>query len=187
MTRGTRAPKKRPESAVIRDARSSDAADVAALMTELGYPTTPRQMASRLRSIGTSGDYHSVSAVDGDEVIGFVGAMIGYGFECDAPHGRIIALAVKESWRRRGIGTLLVAAAEEWLSRSGAVACIINSGKSRFNAHGFYRSLGYRATGIRFAKAGGPTSNTAMQRTVPRVTTLAGIGGTRRSRPKPGR
>ena len=152
---------KRKGQIALRNVRSSDASQVAELMTELGYPTSTLQMASRLRIIGASQDYHSIVAVERKRTVGFVGAMIGRAYERDEPHGRIIVLVVRGTHRRRGIGTLLVAAAEEWLNRRGAVGCAVNSGKSRSDAHRFYASLGYQATGTRFARAVGSTSDHA--------------------------
>lgn len=54
----------------------------------------------------------------------------------------ILGLAVSGNYRRRGVGKMLLAAAETWGKEHGAEYMRINSGESRKGAHEFYRTQG---------------------------------------------
>jgi GNAT superfamily N-acetyltransferase len=139
-------------AALLRPAGPADAAGIADLLTQLGYPTEPAEMERRLAHLTARDDYHALAAVADDRIVGFAGAMVGYFFEREGVYGRVLALVVDEAYRRRGIGRTLLVAAEDWLEDRGAVACIINSGSHRPDAHRFYERMGYDATGLRFSK-----------------------------------
>ena len=55
----------------------------------------------------------------------------------------ILGLAVAADFRRQGIGSALLKRAEEWARENGAISMRLNSGKSRKQAHEFYRAQGY--------------------------------------------
>jgi ribosomal protein S18 acetylase RimI-like enzyme len=69
------------------------------------------------------------------------------------PTGHVTLLAVTEQARRRGIGRMLVEAAEARLATLGCGRVEIAVGDARLDAQAFYRSIGYERTSIRFAKA----------------------------------
>lgn len=133
-------------------AAAGDARPLAALMTELGYPTAEDDMATRLRRILARSDHLVAVAVREGEVVGAVAATIGLCLEINGRHGRVTALIVTAGHRGRGIGELLLAHAESWLRDHGADVCIINCSTHRKDAHRFYQREGYRPTGIRFRK-----------------------------------
>jgi len=70
------------------------------------------------------------------------------------PVGNILGLAVRETYRKMGIGKQLLAAAENWSKEKACIGMRINSGGSRTGAHEFYRSQGYddEKTQVRFLK-----------------------------------
>jgi ribosomal protein S18 acetylase RimI-like enzyme len=76
-------------------------------------------------------------AVDGDLVVGT--AMAGY----DGHRGWLYSVAVRQTHRRRGIATLLIADAEQRLARLGCtkVNLQVRAGNAAVTA--LYRSLGY--------------------------------------------
>ena len=136
----------------IRRAKIGDAGPLAGLMTELGYPTTADEMADRLRSILPHGDYLVAVALNNGQVVGAIGALIGYYLEKNGCFGRVIALSVASGHRGRGFGASLLARTESWLRARGAATCIVNSSTHRTIAHRFYRREGYQTTGLRFQK-----------------------------------
>jgi GNAT superfamily N-acetyltransferase len=97
-------------------------------------------------------DYVTFVAEAADVVVGLVGAYLGCALEFTEPYGRLTGLVVDEQWRGRGIGSLLLAKVEGWLSGKGASLVTLTSGKHRIESHVFYGKLGYEETGLRFAK-----------------------------------
>ncbi len=136
----------------IRRAEILDAGPLAELMIALGYPTTENEMEARLSLILPRIDYQVAVALSKEQVVGVVGAFIGYYLEMNGRCGRVIALSVASDHRGRGIGAHLLAHAEAWLRAGGAAICIVNSSTHRTIAHRFYRREGYQATGLRFQK-----------------------------------
>lgn len=136
----------------IRKADAGDAAALAELMTQLGYPTTEDEMSGRLRRILSNSDYLVAVAVRLGRVVGVIGAFIGLYLEMNGRYGRVIALSVATGYPGRGIGARLLAHAESWLRAHEAVACIVSSSTHRTGAHRFYQREGYQATGWRFYK-----------------------------------
>ena len=143
-------------SVEIRLATQSDAAGLAALVTALGYPTVPSQMAVRLRQILADDDYTTLIAEEGGAPVGFVGIRRGFAYEADEPYAQIMALAVAESHRRLGIGAALMRAAESRLERRGISFAVVTTGNQRSDAHRFYEANGYSFTGRRYIKRFGP-------------------------------
>lgn len=137
---------------VIRRAEAGDAAALALLMNQLGYPTEPGDMERRLEAILSHDDYETFVAVSSDRVVGMAGIVLGHFYERNGIYGRLLALAVSRHWRGKGIGRALVQRTEEWLRERGARLVIVQSGKQRGGAHAFYERLGFKATGLRFVK-----------------------------------
>ena len=65
-----------------------------------------------------------------------------HGIESD-PHAEIGGLVVDERARSRGVGRVLLAAAEAWAARQGLREVALRSNILRERAHDFYRRLGY--------------------------------------------
>lgn len=137
----------------LRLVRISDAEALAGLVTELGYPTSPVEMRSRLQAVLEDADYRTIAALVGERVVGFVGARLGRVYEANGLQGQIMALVVSEEFRGLGIGRSLMLAAVEDLEARGALNYIVNTGIQRKDAHAFYEALGYEFTGRRYRKA----------------------------------
>ena len=140
-------------AAVIRSPRAEDAADIAALMTELGYPSEARDVPQRLEAL--RGDPASVvwcAELDG-RVVGVGTARVFAAINQDAPVAWLTALVVAERARGRGVGTRIVKVAEEWARAQGASRLALTSALHRSEAHDFYKRLGYAHTGVRLAKS----------------------------------
>ena len=137
----------------IRPIQSADAAAVARLVTQLGYPSSEAEIAERLAALSRQTDHFTFVAEEGGRIVGLAGAYLDYALEFSGAYGRLTGLVVDEACRGRGIGRRLMAWIEDWLRGRGAVQVTLTSGRQRGEAHAFYRSLGYEETGLRFAKS----------------------------------
>jgi ribosomal protein S18 acetylase RimI-like enzyme len=136
----------------IRAAEMNDAAALAQLMCELGYKTTKSEMQTRLEGIATDERCRTFVAVHNGEVCGMIGIVTYPSYEHNDPSGRILALAILSTMRRRGIGRALIATAEKDFAQRGIRRIALNTRLARENAHKFYESLGYERNGFRFIK-----------------------------------
>jgi GNAT superfamily N-acetyltransferase len=127
----------------IRRMRADDAAEVAELTTQLGYPTDADEERRRIADIRSRTDDELLVAVDGDDrPIGWI--HVARLASLAAGDGAVIhGLVVAESARSGGIGTHLVAAAEAWAHSRGAPEIIVRSRSTRERTHRFYERLGY--------------------------------------------
>ena len=136
----------------IRDAELSDAAELAVLVSELGYKTTGTEMESRLVSILKDLRYKTLVALEDERTCGMLGTFSASSYLHNDLNGRIIALVVSKQSRRHGIGTRLIAAAEKDFAKRGITRVTVTTRFEREEAHQFYEKVGYARTGFRFAK-----------------------------------
>jgi GNAT superfamily N-acetyltransferase len=127
----------------IRAARSADAAEIAALSVELGYPATAQEISSRLSALLALADRFVAVAVGPDSaLVGWVAAERRLLLE-SGERAELVGLVVASAARRTGIGAALVAAAERWAARQGLGSMVVRSNVVRAESHPFYESLGY--------------------------------------------
>ena len=136
----------------VRRAEMSDAAALAELMTQLGYPTRTSEMEMRMEVIRGDKNYATFVAVKGGKVCGMIGTYCGYSYEHNNPGGRILALVVAEGMRGHGVGGLLIAAAENNLAERNIRRVAVYTHLRRTEAHEFYEKAGYTKNGFRFVK-----------------------------------
>lgn len=136
----------------IRAVRTSDAPALARLMCELGYETTMAEMETRLQNIAADARYRTLVAVVQGNVQGMIGTFAHHSFEHNDLSGRILALVVTLTARRRGIGQQLIAAAENDFAQRNIQRIALDTRFAREHAHQFYEALGYRRNGFRFVK-----------------------------------
>ena len=128
---------------VIRLAVPGDAPAVGSIATELGYPNNHAETAGRLRSVLASlGHMVLVAETAQQTIIGWVHVFGAVRVESDA-FAELGGLVVAKSWRGRGAGAQLVAAAELWAMDSGYQKLRIRSREERTEAHGFFQRLGF--------------------------------------------
>jgi len=139
-------------SVTIREAEPRDAAPVAGLLGELGYPSTPEQAAERLERIAADATTWVVVADAGGELAGLAALHVQNLLERDEPGCEVAGLVVGQRFRRRGIGELLMQALEDEARRRGGRVMVLNTAHRRADAHAFYEALGYEHTGRRYAK-----------------------------------
>ena len=149
----------------IRPAQISDAAEIARLVSEMGHPSSPAQMQTRLQSIFQNDSYATFVAIlkpngkntaspdrflapstSGGAVLGLIGTRTGFYYEGDGLYGQIMVLAVAGAYQRQGIGRALMEVAERDLSRRGVRTFLVNTANHRLGAHRFYEKLGYSFT-----------------------------------------
>jgi GNAT superfamily N-acetyltransferase len=129
----------------IREVTPKDAAAVARLAGELGYPCSVEAMCRRIESLqGRSGKMIYVACFQGD-IAGWIDICTSYHLAAD-PRVEIAGLVVDSSVRSRGIGKLLVAKAEQWAREQGLTSMLVRSRVAREDAHRFYLREGYTRT-----------------------------------------
>jgi GNAT superfamily N-acetyltransferase len=138
---------------VIRPVEPADAPALAGLATQLGYPSTPEQIAARLADVTPRPENAILVAVTDDQVIGWIHVAGNHGIETD-PFALILALVVDEQHRGGGTGAALVEAASAWAGRSGFRTLRVRSNVVRERTHHFYERLGFARikTQVAFAR-----------------------------------
>ena len=147
---GMHYPSKVPD-VLVRDATDDDAADIAALLGELGYPADPRDVPSRLRSVRSEGGAVVVVVDASGAVLGVMSLTRHAALHSAAPTAYITALVTARSARRRGVGRMLVEEAKKWAREAQCNRLTLTSAERRSDAHAFYPSCGLPYTGRRFA------------------------------------
>jgi GNAT superfamily N-acetyltransferase len=145
-------PNERLFDLTIRVAEMNDAVALAQLMCELGYETTKSEMQMRLQRIATDERLRAFVAVCAGKVCGMIGALTYPSVEHNDFSGRIVALVIKSTMRRRGMGRALITFAEKDFAQRGIRRVALNTQLAREDAHKFYESLGYERNGWRFVK-----------------------------------
>jgi GNAT superfamily N-acetyltransferase len=135
---------------IIRSAVPADASQLTLLIGQLGYESTLADVEERLHRLRSHPDYEVLVLEDRGRIIGLASVQVGLAIEKNGCWGRLLALSVDESERRRGAGRALVEACETWARDRGATSMVITSGHHRAWAHQFYERCGYAATGLRF-------------------------------------
>lgn len=124
--------------------RIEDAAAVARLATQLGYPSTAAQIERRLQALEKSPDARVLVAEAPDGAVqGWIHVFGRRMLESD-PDAEIGGLVVDEAARGRGVGSALVASAEAWARERGYDIVSVRSNVIRAGAHEFYKSRGYQ-------------------------------------------
>jgi len=137
------APASKSERLEIRRAKRGDAARIAELSGELGYPATTREMAGRLRRLRPAREsVVFVAETPGNGVVGWVNISVQHLLEvgtCTELNGLVVA----EGQRSRGAGWQLLEQAERWAKRHGCRSVTARSNVIRERAHQFYERHGY--------------------------------------------
>jgi GNAT superfamily N-acetyltransferase len=127
----------------IRRAKSGDAARLAELAGQLGYPASPAQIRERLRGIKPTAEHTVFVAESAKEgVIGWLHVSRQPLLESDI-RAEVNGLIVADGQRSFGAGAQLLAAAEEWARKHGCKGMSVRSNVIRERAHRFYERNGY--------------------------------------------
>jgi len=127
----------------IRRARAGDAARIAELSGQLGYPTPVKEMARRLSSVLKTRDAECLVAETREHgVVGWVHVSTAPLIEVER-RAEVNGLVVDENVRSQGAGWLLLDAGEKWAKKHGCKGMSVRSNVLRERAHGFYARHGY--------------------------------------------
>ncbi len=128
----------------IRTATPDDAAAIAPLLGQLGYPTSPGQARQRLQTLLAAADRYATFVAENDK-----GALLG----CASLERRItldgderaelMALVVDAATRRGGVGLALLQAGEAWARERGFGTLWVRSNVRRTESHPFYARHGF--------------------------------------------
>jgi 8-oxo-dGTP pyrophosphatase MutT (NUDIX family)/GNAT superfamily N-acetyltransferase len=135
----------------IREALPGDAAEIASLAGELGYPTKAEAAAARLAELALRGAERFRVAVDP------AGRILGWSSLEEVrriyhePFLEVTGLVVEAASRGRGIGTALMDDAESLAAALGIGLLRLKSNATRAEAHRFYEGLGFLKTKTQYA------------------------------------
>ena len=127
----------------IRRASETDAAAVAELNGQLGYPAAVEDVRERLVAIEKVASQAVFVACLGEEVIGWIDVALTFHLQ-SRPFALIGGLVVKDGHRGRRVGQRLCDAAERWAREQGVTVVRVTSRSTRADAHRFYLRDGYR-------------------------------------------
>lgn len=127
----------------LRTARVEDAAEVARLAGELGYPVDVDTMQARLRILLPLAQHRIVVAPgERDGLLGWIAVERRPTLE-SGERIEIVGLVVDAAARGSGVGRALVADAERWAREQGFDAIAVRSNVTRAESHPFYERLDY--------------------------------------------
>ena len=130
---------------LLRSAQRADAAAIATLFTDEGYPAGPSDIVARLERFDTPQSRVIVAEHDG-AILGFIAVHAIARFEHDDWILRVLAVVVDAGARERGVGRALMAEAERIGLELGAAFVELTAGHHRPEARQLYESLGYDST-----------------------------------------
>jgi GNAT superfamily N-acetyltransferase len=141
----------------IRLATAEDAAELARLLSPLGYPISATDVAMVWEAWVAGGNFALV-VPGADSLLGAITLHRMVVLHRAKPVGRITSLAVDPSARGQGLGRALMQAAEDAMVKSGCGLLEVTSHVRRTEAHAFYRHMAYEQTSFRFAKVFAPSA-----------------------------
>jgi GNAT superfamily N-acetyltransferase len=122
--------------------RAGDAAEVAVLAGQLGYPCSTQEIEARLALLSREPVEQLRVARAGPRVVGWVHFHLQRSLATEW-RVEIAAIVVEQEMRGKGIGTALVGLAEEWGRAQGLRRIKLASRATRPDAHRLYLQLGY--------------------------------------------
>lgn len=126
----------------LRRARKIDAARIAELSGELGYPATTKEIEARLARLKPA-TQHAVFLAEIDElVIGWIHVSVAPLLEVPR-RAEVNGLVVADGQRSHGAGAKLLEAAEKWARAKECKGMSVRSNVIRERAHLFYERHGY--------------------------------------------
>lgn len=142
----------RPAEPELRSARVSDAAQLAVLFDQLGYPDAGEGLSARLeRQLLEPGTTVFVSALGGT-VTGALVLHIFAPLHLARPWAVISSLVIDEQYRSHGTGALLLAAADTAARAAGCAHLELSCSERRTRAHAFYIAHGFAEVRKRMVK-----------------------------------
>jgi len=132
----------RLEKVKIRRARPSDAARLAELSGQLGYPASRAEIVQRMKRMRPAWRHAIFVAESESELRGWLHVSVTPLLEVPL-RAEVNGLVVDENVRSLGAGAKLLAAAERWAKARGCESMSVRSNVVRERAHAFYLRNGY--------------------------------------------
>lgn len=127
----------------LREARTDDAAEIARLAGEWGYPVSAEVAGARLGVLLRDAAQYLVVAEGAQGLLGWIAVERRITLE-SGRRAEIVGLIVDPAARRQGVGALLLAEAERWVREHGLAELVVRSNVARELSHPFYLGHGYR-------------------------------------------
>jgi GNAT superfamily N-acetyltransferase len=127
----------------LRRIERRDAARLADLLGQLGYPADEPEVHRRLDYWLDDPANVLLGADDDGLLIGVAALHVGPILEVTGKFGRLVALVVDDRYRGRGVGRALMAAIEHRALDLGCILMEVTSGAHRDASHRFYAGVGY--------------------------------------------
>jgi GNAT superfamily N-acetyltransferase len=129
----------------IRSINENDAAEIAELSRQLGYPLAVEQISRNIQAVISSDDHDAFVAVCDGKLAGWIGVAQTVMIE-SVPYCEINGLVIDEDYRGNGLGRLLVEKARQWAKQKGNQTVRLRCNVVRKEAHLFYEHLGFKET-----------------------------------------
>lgn len=127
----------------LRKVEPEDAAAVAGLCIQLGYPASAEEIRTRLDAIGERADHRLIGAELEGQLVGWAHVhadwALDHGFEA-----HLLGLVVHEEQRGLGIGRALIGEAAEWAYKRQCTRLRVRTNVIRLRAGDFYRRAGFK-------------------------------------------
>jgi GNAT superfamily N-acetyltransferase len=126
----------------VRAARMEDAAELARLSGQLGYPSTVEMIRERLEKIERDASSVVIVAENENGIAAWTQLIVENILELGT-QVEVVALVVDENLRRNGAGRRLMEHAEKWGRERGCGWVSVRSNVKRAVAHAFYEGVGF--------------------------------------------
>lgn len=136
----------------IRAATQSEAAAIAVLLGQLGYPTDGPTLAARLALLPAANAAAFVAIVE-QQVVGTFSIHVLRLLTSGEPVAYLTSLVVADGLRGQGVGSAMIRAAEQESRARGADRLVVTTHLRRVEVHAFYERRGFEFTGRRYVKA----------------------------------
>ena len=135
----------------IRGATHADATEIHSLLEQLDHPLSEKEVITKIHTY-TLPYYHLLVVEIENKVMGFA-ALHWYDVFYDPGYvGRITAFCIDREFRSRGIGRILLKAAEVFFRNKGCIRIEVSSNERRTGAHRFYLQNHFIVNSKRFIK-----------------------------------
>ncbi len=139
-----------PAQVSIRPANVADAIAIANLLPDLGYSASVEQVLARLERLLPAAD-HAIFVAESRECIIGICHVCGVHNLASAGYAEVMEIVVEQAFQRKGVGKLLLRAAERWATACTYPRIRLRSGVHREDAHKFYEKLGYEKSRASYA------------------------------------
>lgn len=127
----------------IRVAKAGDAAKIAVLSGQLGYPISEQDAINHLcHTIADSDQKLFIAELD-SQIVGWVHIQKETLF-MEQPLAEITGLIVDDRHRKKNIGKRLVQESIQWAKQKGLLKIRVRSNVTRSESHSFYKAIGFR-------------------------------------------